>query len=497
MADVLPRLLSFPRRSDTPHAVSDEEYDEQIRSLVAYLKEYLPNKTDEDTAGILEQLDPSVHSLSFLLVFHFHVLALRSRTKRVIPEDLHPGKYLWSKALLFLKTFDPVQVRYAGYEWRQVVECVARAAEAVSKPLLAIRPIRDAMLRLDPSGSSFTSNHVLLSRICLRARAYALALPVIDKDICFFPSSADQAYLRRSQPVLCGQHESSATFITYASGFSSKLTYRDHLQYFLYSSMIYMGLKQWDRALHFLSIVISTPSINSVSTIMVEAYKKWVLVSLLAKGAPIPLPNITPPHAVKLYRSLARPYDALADAFRTGDFDKLKAEAEIGQSIWHMDNNTGLVLQVLCAFRRHSVLKLGATFSAVTMADVSRRASLAARDPFETELFVLSLVVSGKLNATLLDPRYASSSTLLRFSTLLPSSDAVLEKSIREQLLVERQKLRALANNVQGSDKRLELGKEFVDYLRKSQKRNDSTSKDGKAGGRDLDFDEDMMSDLR
>lgn len=141
------------------------------------------------------------------------------------------------------------------------------------------------MLRLDPSGSSFTSNHVLLSRLCLRARAYALALPVIDKDICVFPASADQAYLRRSQPVMCAQHESSATFITNTSGFSSKLTYRDHLQYFLYSSMIYMGLKQWDRALHFLSIVISSPSINSVSAIMVEAYKKWVLVSLLAKGA--------------------------------------------------------------------------------------------------------------------------------------------------------------------------------------------------------------------
>lgn len=157
------------------------------------------------------------------------------------------------------------------------------------------------------------------------------------------------------------------------------------------------------------------------------------------------------------------------------------------------------MLQVLAAFRWHSVLKLGATFSAVTIADVSRRASLVARDLFETELFVLSLVASGKLNATLLNPRYASNSTMLRFSSLLPSSDAVLEKSIRQRLLVEQQKLRVLANNVQSSDMRLELGKEYVDYLRKSQKRNDSTSKDGlgKAGGRDLDFDEDMMSDLR
>lgn len=35
--------------------------------------------------------------------------------------------------MLFLKTFDPIQVKYAGYEWRKVVESVARAAEAVSK----------------------------------------------------------------------------------------------------------------------------------------------------------------------------------------------------------------------------------------------------------------------------------------------------------------------------------------------------------------------------
>lgn len=141
------------------------------------------------------------------------------------------------------------------------------------------------MLRLDPSGSSFTSTHVLLSRLCLHARAYAVALPIIDKDICHFSTGSDQVYLKRSRPLLCAQHQTSATFITHASGFSAKLSYRDHLQYFLYGSMIYMGLKQWGKALHFLSVVISAPCVNSVSMIMVEAYKKWVLVSLLEKGA--------------------------------------------------------------------------------------------------------------------------------------------------------------------------------------------------------------------
>jgi hypothetical protein len=55
MADILPRLLSFPRRSNTP-AVSDDQYDEQVQNFVACLKEYLPNKTSggPETATVLE-----------------------------------------------------------------------------------------------------------------------------------------------------------------------------------------------------------------------------------------------------------------------------------------------------------------------------------------------------------------------------------------------------------------------------------------------------------
>jgi COP9 signalosome complex subunit 3 len=76
----------------------------------------------------------------------------------------------------------------------------------------------------------------------------------------------------------------SVSFITDTSGFSSKLSYRDYLRYFLYGSMVYMALKKWRSALHFLGVVISMPTAGSVSLIMVEAYKKWVLVGLLETG---------------------------------------------------------------------------------------------------------------------------------------------------------------------------------------------------------------------
>ena len=48
--------------------------------------------------------------------------------------------------------------------------------------------------------------------------------------------------------------------------------------------MIYMGLQNWERALLFLEIVVVAPQSNATSMIMVEAYKKWLLVGLLFKG---------------------------------------------------------------------------------------------------------------------------------------------------------------------------------------------------------------------
>jgi COP9 signalosome complex subunit 3 len=72
--------------------------------------------------------------------------------------------------------------------------------------------------------------------------------------------------------------------VTDASGLSAKISYRDYLQYFLYGGMVYMALKDWRKALHFLGVVISTPVATYVSLVMVDAYKKWVLVGLLEHG---------------------------------------------------------------------------------------------------------------------------------------------------------------------------------------------------------------------
>lgn len=118
----------------------------------------------------------------------------------------------------------------------------------------------------------------------METRAFTKALPIIDSDIFHFPSISDKGAAYGNSRFLCSQHDSSSAIFAKSSGLSSSLDYKDHLQYFLIGAMIYMGLKNWERALLFLEIVVISPTSNNVSMIQVEAFKKWVLVSLLFKG---------------------------------------------------------------------------------------------------------------------------------------------------------------------------------------------------------------------
>ena len=145
--------------------------------------------------------------------------------------------------------------------------------------MLAVRPVRTAILRLDPAASTFTSNHLLFAQLCLEAKSYRAALPLLDQVIFDFPAANTST---ASLPSTLDQ--ASSLFITTASSHSATLHYTDHLEYHLYGAMIYAGLKKWSRAIECLRLVVSAPSSNTASKIMVEAYKKLVLVSLIHRG---------------------------------------------------------------------------------------------------------------------------------------------------------------------------------------------------------------------
>ena len=125
---------------------------------------------------------------------------------------------------------------------------------------------------------------MIFARLCLRGRLFSEAKTVLDRKIRYFPSTSDKAASNPLHPYSCSNHDTSSTYISLKSGLTDKLDYRDHLKYHLYGAIVYMALKEWDKALLFLDIVLFTPTNNTASLIQAEAYRKWVLVCLISKG---------------------------------------------------------------------------------------------------------------------------------------------------------------------------------------------------------------------
>merc|ERR1712107_791610 len=55
------------------------------------------------------------------------------------------------------------------------------------------------------------------------------------------------------------------------------------LLYYYYGGCIYSALKNFDRALFFFEVCVTTPT-SAMSHVMPEAYKKYLLISLLVHG---------------------------------------------------------------------------------------------------------------------------------------------------------------------------------------------------------------------
>jgi COP9 signalosome complex subunit 3 len=140
------------------------------------------------------------------------------------------------------------------------------------------------MLRLDPSTETLTSTHRMFAHLCLLSKSYSAALPILDNDIYQFPSVTNLAF-QNMLPPPCANHEFSSGYITATSGHSKKLNHRTPLEYYMYAAMIYMCLKNWERALFFLEACITMPTQNVASAIQVEAYRKYLLVGLIHTGA--------------------------------------------------------------------------------------------------------------------------------------------------------------------------------------------------------------------
>lgn len=363
------------------------------------------------------------------------------------------------------------------------------------QPELAITPISNAILRLDPAASTLTSAHIEVAKLALESQAPSLALPVLDQHIIYFPASNPR---ESDDGFLCSTTRPPHFYITSESGLTEKLRYQDVLEYFLFTGTVHIACQNWEKALEALECALVYPSRDhAVSKIMVDAYKKWILVHVLLTGKSGKLPIGITGSAPKTLHTIAKPYEAIANLFELSSAAKVKGEAEAGSSVWNLDNNLGLIYLLLASYQKFQICNLAKLYRTISISDITRLTQSAETgqnlpNDRDTEKLVEELISRGTLNATLI----SSSPSILSFSSTSP---VLSEEDVKVELAGSMVRLKAMVKDVKATDRRLAHDKEYLKWAAKQKKLKqngtaDADTEDSNWGPMTVDGEEDLMS---
>jgi COP9 signalosome complex subunit 3 len=296
---------------------------------------------------------------------------------------------------------------------------------------------------------------------------YTAAMPVLDRSVLYFPGGTQQP--KPKYP--CSLGLPGYSYITHDSGLTQKLRYQDVLEYFLFSGTIYIASQQWGRALDVLESAVTYPVRDStVSKIMVEAYKKWVLVNVLLRGKTGNLPRTTNNQAAKLFHAIAKPYDVVANLFESASAARLYAEVQCGHEIWREDRNTGLMMLVLASYQKFQIRNLADVYRTISISDVTRMTVSAETGetlPSDqaTETLIAHMIGSGELHATIAHP--TDSPAVLTFS---PTGLLLSESDVQRHIALSLGQIKSMTDDIRYTDRRLTRDREYLKWAYKNKK---------------------------
>ena len=344
-----------------------------------------------------------------------------------------------------------------------------------------------------------TSTHLALVKLALDIGDYASATDLVDKPVLYFPATTN---VQSKPKYICELGLASSSYVTLASNLTLKMKYQDILEYFFNCGLICIGLRKWETAFEYLEDAITYPiKDNAVSKIMVEAYKRWVIVGLLLTGRPTPLPQTTPIAASKAYHTVAKPYETIVAIFESSTAARLKAEVEFGQKLWQEDCTTGLMLHVLAAYQKFQIRNLANIYTKVSIPEITNitmSAETGARVSIPiVENLIQTMLQEGSLHATITQSPN-NGPVVLNFSPLGP---LLSEADMQTELLTSTQRIQALAQEVKKTDRILSHDSRYISSVQKARKTSKLVTGSGQlggAGGLDMEWnqmvdDEDIM----
>lgn len=183
--------------------------------------------------------------------------------------------------------------------------------------------------------------------------------------------------------------------------------------------MVEIGLKSYCAAIQHFTLCVSAPT-HVLNTIMLEAYKKCLMCSLIETGDLPKLPKYTSPTITRPIKNHLVPYNEFADAFAGGKPAELRAAFDKHAGAFTADHNLGLAKQCVASLMRRSIRTLTETYLTLSLPHIAEMASAA--------------------NALQLAPLFASDSSAARrwiAQVYLPNA-ATAEKQLRDMIVVRQ-----------------------------------------------------------
>nr|CAB3232897.1 COP9 signalosome complex subunit 3 [Phallusia mammillata] len=325
---------------------------QQFSQLCEYMNKSWPlltkNVSHLDTA--LEALDIQEHSLGVLYILCAKVSLLP--TAFTSAEDF---EQIFFQTQMFIGQCVPDQVQYATGNLCQMFHTMVQELCKRNMAIRGIKPICMALEKIRAHPSQLTSLHAALCQLCLDSKCMKPALQYLDIEI---------------------------TDIAKENGWYEC---KHFLCYYYYGGMIYAAMKNYSRALYFFEQAITCPA-TVVSHIMLGAYKKYILVSLLTEGKFVTPPKYTSQVISRFVKMFCNEYNSLVQAYATSEPEKVNAVIEANQSVFVADKNLGLVKQVLTSLHKRNIRRLTKTFITLSLSDVASRAYLTGPEQAETYL---------------------------------------------------------------------------------------------------------------
>ncbi|PLW06968.1 hypothetical protein PCANC_23838 [Puccinia coronata f. sp. avenae] len=323
----------------------------------------LPGTADEDPLDQLIQPDTDPIPYFHILICRFETCFNRIDTQKTL---LHAHKFCAAVEPKLLHLISPT-----NSELFLLVKHLVQWSSQAGLLQTVIEPLLQLIRSYGPINILTPLHHELL-KISLKTRSIDLALELTNMDI-----DIDQ----KRYPI----------------------RYQDHLIYHYLAGTVQALGKNYQRAIHLLTIAVSAPG-SAISQLQIDAYKKLILVSLLSKSCPPVLPPYTNPHLKSAFKSSSHTkvyleFMHLYEHAERGSeaYAQLITMAENNLAQFQKDNNSGLIKLCIEVLPQKAIKRLIPIYVSIPIAKIDLM--LGHLTEGNASGLVTSMIESGELKA--------------------------------------------------------------------------------------------------